>query len=205
MPNHVESLQKMSQDERLIEVRKDLEKKMQGEHSYYEDIEAFEFAKFLGVKDLENAREDSRWNHFNAMERLTLDHWFEDQDWGGEDIAWFIESKIKDRTSWLPAMISEALIKKSAELRDEKKREEVVQYLGEELTCELEEILNQHELDELSMNGIMGYAIWSYVFPDDFQLRFEAQIGDLGEVESIQTPYDDIKGKFCDGPEYVVS
>ncbi len=87
----------------------------------------------------------------------------------------------------------------------EKTRREVEHCLGEVLTLELEDLLNLHELQEQAANGVLGHAVWSYECPNGTYLRFQVDISDLGEVEDIIGPYDDLMGRFSDGPDFIVS
>ena len=47
--------------------------------------------------------------------------------------------------------------------------------------------------------------MWSYECANGIHLRFQMDISDLGEVENIIGPYDDLMGRFSDGPDFIVN
>jgi len=191
-----EELAAASLDNRRQLVREDIERAKKGESTCYRDIDPYELAELLGIEDLDDLS-GPQWQRFNAMGRMSLDDWFFTQGATGEDLAWIVENASMNKY----IDITQELISKAASLEKESSREDIVAILGNDLTDELENLINKHELSEQASNGILGKAIWTYEFPDGYKLRFEAQIGDLGQVEDLFTPYDDAKGLFSDNEE----
>jgi hypothetical protein len=202
---HHTALRSKPLKERIRLVSQDIKRKKNGGRSYYRSMDTARLAELIGV---ENIDEDSlsKWMRFDAMYRRNLDDIFECRDMDGEEAFRILESIISEKLSSasLPGP-SKELVAKASLLDKEKTRLDVVNCLGEVLTLELEELLNLHELQEQAANGILGHAMWSYECANGINIRFQVDLSDLGEVEDMIGPYDDLLGRFSDGPDFVVS
>jgi hypothetical protein len=202
-PKH-KALRSKPLDERIRLVCEDLKRKKNGGKSYYRNMPVVRLAELIGVEDFTESPSD--WMPFVSISRQTFDELREYHDIGAEEAAKLVVDIIDDNLSVnaLPVPSSQ-LAAKAPLLKTEKSRQDLVHTLGEDLTLELEDLLNFYVLESQASNGILGHAIWDCECANGMALRFQVDISDLGEVDEMLGPYDDLLGKFSDGDEFVVS